>query len=241
MTVKEVLTLKCFGRTEQFYDFGGPAPLCDFTRNEKYSASKPRKPKLVVTFLVDVGKRKRRRHRRDKSMLTSDLADILSSILKETVHLWTTPLVAPLDNNLAARSVAAQVLSLSGSIPFEEFYENKKDDAVVQEFGGEPYVIPPRSRFISSYFRDIVCVIEDSKKYDIIVMDPPWNNKSAKRLCTYDYLQESDLRNIPIKELATEGALIVLWITNNERLKAFVENDLFPGIITQTPWALSSR
>lgn len=36
--------------------------------------------------------------------------------------------------------------------------------------------------------------------------------------------------NLPIKELAhKDGALVVLWMTNREKLRMFVEKELLPG------------
>lgn len=35
--------------------------------------------------------------------------------------------------------------------------------------------------------------------------------------------------SLPIKQLShTEGALVALWVTNREKLRAFVEHELFP-------------
>ena len=35
---------------------------------------------------------------------------------------------------------------------------------------------------------------------------------------------------LPVKELAhKEGALVALWMTNREKLRMFVEKELFPG------------
>lgn len=63
----------------------------------------------------------------------------------------------------------------------------------------------------------------------MIVMDPPWVNKSAKRLRTYDYLDENDFKSISVGSLTKSGSLIVVWVTNNSRLKTFVETELFPA------------
>jgi len=65
--------------------------------------------------------------------------------------------------------------------------------------------------------------LEDS--YDLILADPPWANKSAKRKQTYaTYENSKDLNSqfesIPF-ELATKYTAI--WVTNNSKVTEFVE------------------
>ncbi|KAL8128178.1 hypothetical protein AgCh_014946 [Apium graveolens] len=45
----------------------------------------------------------------------------------------------------------------------------------------------------------------------------------------YQTLPNRFFLSLPIKQLShTEGALVALWVTNREKLRAFVENELFP-------------
>lgn len=45
----------------------------------------------------------------------------------------------------------------------------------------------------------------------------------------YQTLPNRFFLSLPVKQLShTEGALVALWVTNREKLRAFVENELFP-------------
>lgn len=48
--------------------------------------------------------------------------------------------------------------------------------------------------------------------------------------CRYPMLPNRYLLSLPVKQLAhTEGALVALWVTNREKLRVFVEKELFPA------------
>lgn len=75
--------------------------------------------------------------------------------------------------------------------------------------------------------------------YNLILIDPPWENKSVHRHATYSTLPNKLLFSLPLKEFAHhQGALIGLWVTNREKLRAFVEEELFPawGAHIQATW-----
>ncbi|XP_029446945.1 methyltransferase-like protein 4 isoform X2 [Rhinatrema bivittatum] len=59
--------------------------------------------------------------------------------------------------------------------------ENNTDRTKLITLLGQKYLLPPKSNFLLS---DISCMqplLQSSKKYDVIVIDPPWQNKSVKR------------------------------------------------------------
>lgn len=50
----------------------------------------------------------------------------------------------------------------------------------------------------------------------------------ACHLCRYPTLPNRYFLSLPIKQLThTEGALVALWVTNREKLRSFVEKELF--------------
>ncbi|MCO5595844.1 hypothetical protein L7F22_049895 [Adiantum nelumboides] len=60
--------------------------------------------------------------------------------------------------------------------------------------------------------------------YNLIIIDPPWENRSVHRHAVYSTVPSKHLLCLPLKELAhPQGALIGLWVTNREKLRAFVE------------------
>ncbi|GAB2220603.1 hypothetical protein Droror1_Dr00008264 [Drosera rotundifolia] len=65
--------------------------------------------------------------------------------------------------------------------------------------------------------------------FNLIVLDPPWENRSALQKSSYPTLPNRHFLKLPVMQLAhTDGALVALWVTNREKLRSFVENELFP-------------
>ncbi|XP_020548319.1 methyltransferase-like protein 2 isoform X4 [Sesamum indicum] len=65
--------------------------------------------------------------------------------------------------------------------------------------------------------------------FNLILIDPPWENSSAHQKLKYPTLPNRYFLSLPIKQLThTAGALVALWVTNREKLRNFVENELFP-------------
>uniref|UniRef100_A0A0E0CWQ6 Methyltransferase n=1 Tax=Oryza meridionalis TaxID=40149 RepID=A0A0E0CWQ6_9ORYZ len=66
--------------------------------------------------------------------------------------------------------------------------------------------------------------------YNLIVVDPPWENGCVRQKVAYPTLPNRHFLYLPVQELAhSTGALLVLWITNREKLWKFVEEELFPA------------
>jgi N6-adenosine-specific RNA methylase IME4 len=66
--------------------------------------------------------------------------------------------------------------------------------------------------------------------YNLIVVDPPWENGCVRQKEAYPTLPNKYLLYLPVQELAhPAGALLVLWITNREKLRMFVEKELLPS------------
>ncbi|KAK9403381.1 methyltransferase-like 4 [Crotalus adamanteus] len=66
------------------------------------------------------------------------------------------------------------------------------------------------------------------KKYGIIVIDPPWENKSVKRSNRYGFLSHWQIKEIPVPALAAPNCLVVTWVTNRQKHLQFVKNELYP-------------
>ncbi|GJP64766.1 hypothetical protein CLOP_g21715 [Closterium sp. NIES-67] len=67
--------------------------------------------------------------------------------------------------------------------------------------------------------------------YHLILIDPPWENKSVARTRSYSTLPNRHLLSLPVPRLASSqhGAVVALWVTNRERLRRFVERELLPA------------
>ncbi|BFY99438.1 hypothetical protein BsWGS_02478 [Bradybaena similaris] len=126
---------------------------------------------------------------------------------------------------------------------------NLDDGVKVIQVDSHKFLIPAKSSFITSSFHQFVAEgykqTQVENGFHLIVLDPPWNNKSVKRKKSYHTVDEAEFREIPIQELAADDCLICVWVTNNERLKFFVTEDLFPHwsvhFLTEWIWLKVTR
>ncbi|KAK1797454.1 hypothetical protein P4O66_008303, partial [Electrophorus voltai] len=110
---------------------------------------------------------------------------------------------------------------------------------------GERYFLPPRSRFLLSDITRLQPLVTSGDKFDLIVLDPPWENKSVKRSRRYRFLPSSQLKQLPVPELSTAGCVVVTWVTNRPRHLRFVKEELFPHwgvkVVAQWLWVKVTR
>ncbi|XP_030611808.1 methyltransferase-like protein 4 [Archocentrus centrarchus] len=121
---------------------------------------------------------------------------------------------------------------------FSRVTESRADWATVVTLMGEEYVIPPRTAFLLSDFTRIQPLIHYGTRFDLIVMDPPWENKSVKRSRRYSSLPSSQLKQLPLPLLASPNCLVVTWVTNRPSHVRFVCDELFPhwGVEVVAKW-----
>uniref|UniRef100_A0A3Q3VPC5 Uncharacterized protein n=1 Tax=Mola mola TaxID=94237 RepID=A0A3Q3VPC5_MOLML len=121
---------------------------------------------------------------------------------------------------------------------FSRVTENATVWASVVTLLGEDYVIPPHTAFLLSDFTRIQPLVHYERRFDLIVMDPPWENKSVKRSRRYSSLPSTQLKRLPIPLLASPNCLVVSWVTNRPSHLRFVRNELYPhwGVEVVAEW-----
>ncbi|KAM3593097.1 uncharacterized protein V6R79_005982 [Siganus canaliculatus] len=121
---------------------------------------------------------------------------------------------------------------------FSRVTENRTDCASVVTLMGEEYVIPPHTAFLLSDFTRIQPLLRYGRRFDLIVMDPPWENKSVKRSRRYSFLPSTQLKRLPIPLLASPNCLVVTWVTNRPSHRRFVRDELYPhwGVEVLAEW-----
>ncbi|XP_057427925.1 methyltransferase-like protein 2 [Lotus japonicus] len=119
---------------------------------------------------------------------------------------------------------------------FNNLVANDTKDDAVAEILSNNYIMPRESCFYMSdlgQIRNLIPAHADSG-FNLIVVDPPWENASAHQKSRYPTLPNRYFLSLPIKQLThTDGALVALWVTNREKLRNFVETELF------TAWGVS--
>eukprot|EP00039_Didymoeca_costata_P024390 m.10171 g.10171 ORF g.10171 m.10171 type:complete len:366 (+) comp4213_c0_seq1:249-1346(+) len=105
---------------------------------------------------------------------------------------------------------------------------DKNDRIILLE--GNPYLFPRGSSFILSDLQTVYSkglLRSTNRKYDFIVVDPPWENKSARRGSKYSWVPAEDLYKLELPRICSKGSIVAFWVTNNERHKRFLLEDLF--------------
>ncbi|XP_019897230.3 N(6)-adenine-specific methyltransferase METTL4 [Esox lucius] len=121
---------------------------------------------------------------------------------------------------------------------FTQVTESCMDCAVELTLMGQKYIIPPRCSFLLSDLTRIQPLVDYGKLFNLIVMDPPWENKSVKRSGRYGFLPSTQLKRLPIPLLAAAGCVVVTWVTNRSSHLRFVKDELYPhwGVEVLAEW-----
>jgi hypothetical protein len=114
---------------------------------------------------------------------------------------------------------------------FGKVISNVSDKGLSINVLGKRFLVPPRSSFLSSDLSQITPLYEYTSMaglYDVIVVDPPWENRSAIRGKKYAWLPSERLHDVSLPRLAAVGAVVAVWVTNKRKLATFVRHSLFP-------------
>ncbi|XP_048041268.1 N(6)-adenine-specific methyltransferase METTL4 [Megalobrama amblycephala] len=128
---------------------------------------------------------------------------------------------------------------------FSYVTENPFDSACEVTLMREKYLLPPRSRFLLSDITRMHPLVNSGDKFDLIVLDPPWENKSVKRSNRYSSLPSSQLKQLPVPALAAPECLVVTWVTNRAKHLRFVKEELYPywavEVVAEWLWVKVTR
>uniref|UniRef100_A0A1I8M2H3 MT-A70 protein n=1 Tax=Musca domestica TaxID=7370 RepID=A0A1I8M2H3_MUSDO len=117
-------------------------------------------------------------------------------------------------------------------IEFPKFHgANNTCDFQTTTFGPQSFLIPPNCKFYNHNVTELPQLLPELEKYDLIIMDMPWQNKYIKRLkkvngsLAYHMLDNESLKNIPIPEMMHMHSLLALWCTNAPQHLNAVRNE----------------
>ncbi|XP_055466077.1 N(6)-adenine-specific methyltransferase METTL4 isoform X2 [Psammomys obesus] len=148
----------------------------------------------------------------------------LSELCEMAKHLPSLNEMEPQTLQLTEDDMSITELDLSSQV-----IENNCSFSKMITLMGQKYLLPPKSSFLLS---DISCMqplLNCSKTFDVIVIDPPWENKSVKRSNRYSCLSPQQIKRMPIPKLAAPGCLVVTWVTNRQKHLRFVKEELYPS------------
>ncbi|XP_062376756.1 N(6)-adenine-specific methyltransferase METTL4 isoform X2 [Sardina pilchardus] len=140
----------------------------------------------------------------------------------------------PVDDTVASQSICGdEELDL-----FSRVTENSSDHSCAVTLMGERYLLPARCRFLLSDITRTHPLRNCGEKFDLIVLDPPWENKSVKRSSRYSFLPSTQLKQLPINLISSPECLVVTWVTNRPKHQRFVKEELYPhwGVKPLAEW-----
>ncbi|CAN0137560.1 unnamed protein product [Lampetra planeri] len=129
---------------------------------------------------------------------------------------------------LVLEDAGAGTTELTAKTVVGRVVENRRRGPSVVDFNGHEYVLPPRCSFLLSDVARLEPLLQYGT-FDLIVLDPPWENKSVKRSKRYRALPEWQIARLPVPALASPGCLVLTWVTNRQRLLQFVKRELYPS------------
>ncbi|VIO94343.1 Uncharacterized protein BM_BM2284 [Brugia malayi] len=102
---------------------------------------------------------------------------------------------------------------------------NGGPEVIIVKCKDEKFILPPFSSFIINDACVAEALIRYGKKFDFILLDPPWENKSVKRKTVYPtYGDHRWMLDLCLPELLKESGLLAIWVTNNAKHLKFTDN-----------------
>ncbi|KAL1607748.1 hypothetical protein SLS60_002684 [Paraconiothyrium brasiliense] len=163
----------------------------------------------------------------------------------ETVaHKWLVSYSSPRDDAHVYPDQAAEPWTSSLHNPEDHPLDVHVRESVTEAGREAPayrFTIPPHATFFLSdsthsdgfraAFRELTDEYVLPRHFDLVLLDPPWPNRSAKRKGAYEQVggmphMKRMLLNMDIDSYLEHNALVGVWITNKESMRAQV---LGPG------------
>lgn len=111
-----------------------------------------------------------------------------------------------------------------------KFVKYKGSKPTIIQILEDTYILPPNSSFFLSDLSNIPHIIsyKDFRPYDLVLLDPPWQNRSVKRRKKYWSLTNEDLLKLPIPALLKPSGIVAVWVTNKLQHINYVKESMFP-------------
>ncbi|KAI9729888.1 MAG: hypothetical protein M1818_008328 [Claussenomyces sp. TS43310] len=105
--------------------------------------------------------------------------------------------------------------------PFCHFFRNSNPETTILSMDSSSEIcIPPMSTYLQGELESTSHIFTSTApSFDLIILDPPWPNRSARRKKSYSISYTTAdiaalLSSIPIKNHLTEDSFVGIWITN---------------------------
>lgn len=94
--------------------------------------------------------------------------------------------------------------------------------------GADDTLYPPNSTFVPGTIEGFMPFFQqDSSQYDLVIMDPPWPNRSVRRVGNYQTASDAAdtkrlLASIPLEDKLNINGIVGVWVTNKQVLRDLV-------------------
>ena len=78
------------------------------------------------------------------------------------------------------------------------------------------FVVPARAQFLMCDMLHLPRLLP-RRTFDVVVIDPPWENKSVRRSGRYGTVPTHRLRQLPVPAMCHPTTLVFVWCTNRHR------------------------
>lgn len=135
------------------------------------------------------------------------------------------------NRNSEALKTAETIYNETGVSTISDAFGENKDEPTLRLINEQTYLFPKHCSFYCKNVSQLDEYLHD-KKYDVIVLDPPWWNKyirrkKAKTPHGYKMMYCSDLKELSIKNLLKDDGLVVVWCTNSQQHLENLLTDIF--------------
>lgn len=117
---------------------------------------------------------------------------------------------------------------VSSSLDDGNVHCNRTDRLQVAAVKGTKVVLPAGSSFAQRDVRELHQIALGRHK--LIVVDPPWQNKSVSRGNRYDMFDHTELLKIDIPHIADlDECVLAVWVTNRPRYMTYLREQALPS------------
>jgi N6-adenosine-specific RNA methylase IME4 len=117
-------------------------------------------------------------------------------------------------------------LETTGSL----FYSNPTSEFTIirPNYEKSTAIVPPGATLLSGDIAETLPIfLTAARKFDLVVLDPPWPNRSARRVKTYRISYDTPeihklLSSIPLENHLNDKGMVAVWITNKPLFREMV-------------------
>ena len=102
-----------------------------------------------------------------------------------------------------------------------------KDELTLKVLENTIY-FPGKTRFVISDMENFTDLIHE--KYSLILLDPPWPNKSVERGQKYSRLDIYSLYSLHLEKITRDKSLVAIWASNNPKIHHFITEKFFKSL-----------